>query len=98
MKKSNSYELDFLVAEVGFFIALHQIIFVARRNRRLLLQLLDLAVSAAQKHRTVVFLLAYPLPPPPAAAGGSAWLKVRSATNEKRTSCDVLLRCVILTE
>ena len=59
-----------MVAEVGFFIALHQIIVVARRNHRLLLQLLDLAVSAAQKRSTGAFLLAYPLPPPPAAIGG----------------------------
>ena len=50
-------------ASVGFFIALHQIIVVARRNLKLLLQLLDLAVSAAHKRRTVAFMLAYPLPP-----------------------------------
>jgi len=36
--------------------ALHQIIVVARRNRRLLLQLLDLAVSAAQKSLPSAFL------------------------------------------
>ena len=53
-----------MVAEVGFFIALHQIIVVVRRKHSLLLELLDLAVSAAQKRSTGAFLLAYPLPPP----------------------------------
>ena len=85
----------FLVAEVGFFIALHQIIVVARRNHRLLLQLLDLAVSASQKRRTVAFLLAYPLPPPPAAAGGRG-MGQSPPTRAKRTGhrwCPVLFGC-----
>ena len=70
--------------------ALHQIIVVVRRTHSLLLQLLDLAVSAAQKRRTVAFLLAYPLPPPPTAVGGREWYKIRSATNAKRTPYGVL--------
>ena len=85
----------FLVAEVGFFIALHQIIVVARRNHRLLLQLLDLAVSAAQKRSTGAFLLAYPLPPPPAAIGGRGIVQ-SPPTRAKRTGhrwCPVLFGC-----
>ena len=84
-----------MVAEVGFFIALHQIIVVARRNHRLLLQLLDLAVSAAQKHRTVAFLLAYPLPPPPAAAGGREMGQSPLRNQRKKDTFRCPLRCVV---
>ena len=60
---------------VGFFIALHQIIVAMRRNYKLLLWLLDLAVSAAQKRRTMAFCLCKHSPVPshsrPASVAGS---------------------------
>ena len=70
-KKQSNGLLSFFGCGGGIFIALHQIIVVVRRNRRLLLQLLDLAVSAAQKRSTGAFLLAYPLPPTDFVGGGS---------------------------
>ena len=75
-----------LVAEVGFFIALHQIIVEMRAKHSFASFLLDLAVSASQKRRTVAFLFAYPLPPTPMAVGGVEQFKIRFATKKRKQS------------
>ncbi len=85
-----------LVAEVGFFIALHQIIVVVRRNRRLLLQLLALGTALAKNTTLWCFLLRYPLPPPLRCR--KSWKRFKSHRSKKKNQPDWVVFVFLVAE